>query len=103
VYSPLGFKNYYGAHLGVLRSGEWPESFRAVELNSSWPRNRRFCAVVTLLLGAIIGSWLSRTACGIAAPFWFAAGVKLSITVAWIVASRENRCIEALARGNDVC
>jgi uncharacterized membrane protein YoaK (UPF0700 family) len=53
-------------------------------LASNWPRNRRFSAVVLLLLGAIIGGWLSRTNSGLAAALWLAAAIKLVLTFAWV-------------------
>jgi uncharacterized membrane protein YoaK (UPF0700 family) len=60
-------------------------------LNSNWPRNRRFTAVMAILLGAVIGGWLSRTSGGMSAPLWMAAGVKLCITVAWLVWKAEMK------------
>jgi uncharacterized membrane protein YoaK (UPF0700 family) len=53
-------------------------------LTSNWPRNRRFSAAILLLLGAIIGGWLSRTASGLAAALWLAAAIKFSLTIAWL-------------------
>lgn len=52
-------------------------------LTSNWPRNRRFSAAVLLLLGAIIGGWLSRTESGLAAALWFAAAIKFTLTITW--------------------
>jgi hypothetical protein len=60
-------------------------------LNSNWPRNRRFVAVAAILLGAVIGGWLTRTSGGLAAPLWTAAGVKLCITVAWLAWKAEGQ------------
>lgn len=53
-------------------------------LRDNWKRNRRIAAAVMLILGAIIGGWLSRTRDGMPAALWFAAGVKGCITVAWL-------------------
>lgn len=50
----------------------------------NWRRNRRFLAVVCILLGAIIGGWLSRTDNGMPTGIWLAAGIKGCLTVAWI-------------------
>jgi hypothetical protein len=50
----------------------------------NWKRNRRFLAVVCILLGAIIGGWLSRTDNGMPTGIWLAAGIKGCLTVAWI-------------------
>lgn len=50
----------------------------------NWKRNRRFLAVVCILLGAIIGGWLSRTGNGMPTGIWLAAGIKACLTVAWI-------------------
>jgi uncharacterized membrane protein YoaK (UPF0700 family) len=55
-----------------------------VPLTENWRRNRRFASVVSLLLGAIVGGWLSRTSDGMAAGLWFAAGIKFCIVIAWL-------------------
>jgi len=56
-----------------------------VGLNDNWKRNRRIAAFVSLLVGAIIGGWLSRTSGGMPAALWMAAGVKACLTLAWLV------------------
>ena len=61
-----------------------------VGLTDNWKRNRRFGAVVWLILGAIIGGWLSRTSDGMPTALWMAAGVKLCITMAWLVWESEK-------------
>ncbi|OOF95932.1 hypothetical protein ASPCADRAFT_396612 [Aspergillus carbonarius ITEM 5010] len=48
-------------------------------------RNRRVAGVVALLIGAIVGGWLNRSAGGIASTFWLAAGIKFLIGVGWLV------------------
>jgi len=48
-------------------------------------RNRRVAAVVSLLLGGIVGGWISRSAAGIATNFWIAAAIKMSIAFGWSV------------------
>jgi uncharacterized membrane protein YoaK (UPF0700 family) len=54
-------------------------------LTSNWKRNRRFASAVLLLLGAIIGGWLSRTGIGMAAGLWMSAGVKFCVSISWIL------------------
>ena len=54
-------------------------------LTENWQRNRRVASVVAILLGGIIGGWLSRTSNGMPTAIWFAAGVKGAIAVAWVV------------------
>jgi uncharacterized membrane protein YoaK (UPF0700 family) len=61
-----------------------------VRLTDNWKRNRRFAAVVWLILGAIIGGWLSRTSGGMPAALWMAAGVKFCLTIAWLIWKSEN-------------
>jgi uncharacterized membrane protein YoaK (UPF0700 family) len=63
--------------------GNDPKLF--VGLNDNWQRNRRIASVVAILLGGIIGGWLSRTDGGMPTAIWAAAFVKGSIAVAWIV------------------
>lgn len=46
-------------------------------------RNRRVAAVVTLLIGGIIGGWLTRSSAGMAAALWLAGAVKVAIAVGW--------------------
>jgi uncharacterized membrane protein YoaK (UPF0700 family) len=50
----------------------------------NWKRNRRFLAITCILLGAVVGGWLSRTDNGMPTGIWFAAGIKGCLTVAWI-------------------
>ncbi|QDS72308.1 hypothetical protein FKW77_007470 [Venturia effusa] len=52
--------------------------------DKNWKRNRRLLAVVSILVGAVIGGWLSRTDNGMPTGIWLAAGVKGCLTVAWI-------------------
>lgn len=46
-------------------------------------RNRRVASAVTLLLGGIIGGWLSRSSVGMSAALWLAGAVKVAIAVGW--------------------
>lgn len=56
-----------------------------VAMTDNWKRNRRFGAVVWLILGAIAGGWLSKTTGGMPTALWMAAGVKLCLTIAWLL------------------
>lgn len=47
-------------------------------------RNRRVAGVVALLIGAIVGGWLNRSAGGMASTFWLAAGIKFAIGLGWL-------------------
>jgi uncharacterized membrane protein YoaK (UPF0700 family) len=62
--------------------GNDPKLFAGV--GDNWKRNRRVAAAVFLILGAIIGGWLSKTSDGMPAALWFAAGIKGCISVGWI-------------------
>jgi len=46
-------------------------------------RNRRLASAVVLLIGGIIGGWLSRKPVGMAAALWLAGAVKVAIAVAF--------------------
>ncbi|WEW56920.1 hypothetical protein PRK78_002378 [Emydomyces testavorans] len=46
-------------------------------------RNRRFNAVVGVVVGAIAGGWLARATGGIEAALWIAAGSKFVIANSW--------------------
>ncbi|BCR88767.1 YoaK family protein [Aspergillus chevalieri] len=46
-------------------------------------RNRRAGAVVMLLVGAIVGGWLSRSAGGMESALWISAGIKFVIGFVW--------------------
>ncbi|KAI9726128.1 MAG: hypothetical protein M1834_009404 [Cirrosporium novae-zelandiae] len=47
-------------------------------------RNRRMGAVVSLLIGAIGGGWISRSDAGMPTVLWIAAGLKLFISIGWL-------------------
>ncbi|OHE92996.1 hypothetical protein CORC01_11719 [Colletotrichum orchidophilum] len=47
-------------------------------------RNRRFLAVVLLILGGIVGGWLQRSRAGMPGALWISGGVKFVIAVAWM-------------------
>lgn len=47
-------------------------------------RNRRIALIAALLLGAIVGGWLSKVHGGIPIIFWVAAGLKFCISISWL-------------------
>ncbi|KAJ5759000.1 hypothetical protein N7520_006156 [Penicillium odoratum] len=47
-------------------------------------RNRRIGGVVCLLIGAIVGGWLSRSSGGMESALWMAAGLKLIAAFGWL-------------------
>ncbi|KAJ5952086.1 uncharacterized protein N7479_010499 [Penicillium vulpinum] len=47
-------------------------------------RNRRIGGVVSLLIGAIVGGWLSRSSGGMQSALWMAAGMKFVAAIAWL-------------------
>ncbi|KAK5799827.1 hypothetical protein VI817_002039 [Penicillium citrinum] len=46
-------------------------------------RNRRVGGVVSLLVGAIAGGWLSRSSGGMESALWLAAGLKYLVAIGW--------------------
>lgn len=52
-------------------------------LKDNAKRNRRFMAIVLLLLGGICGGWLQRSAGGMTAVLWIAGFIKLMLAVSW--------------------
>lgn len=50
---------------------------------SNVKRNRRVGAVLMILIGGIIGGWLSRSPAGMSTTLWLAAAIKLGIAVSW--------------------
>ena len=53
-------------------------------------RDHRVGAVVSVLLGAIAGGWISRSEAGMATAIWVGAVLKLGIAVAWAFWRREG-------------
>lgn len=53
-------------------------------LTTNAKRNRRIAAAVLTLVGGIVGGWLQRSAGGMAAALWIAAGIKVAIAAAWL-------------------
>ena len=48
-------------------------------------RNRRISCLLLLLLGAVAGGLFTQSPLGSAGALWTAAGVKLFVTIAWLV------------------
>lgn len=46
-------------------------------------RNRRAAAVVAILVGGIVGGWVSRSRAGLSAGLWIAAAIKMAISLGW--------------------
>ncbi|KAK6958226.1 hypothetical protein Daesc_001021 [Daldinia eschscholtzii] len=53
-------------------------------------RNRRVGAPVLLLIGAVLGGLLARSAVGTAGVLWTAAGLKLLVVVSWLLWPAEK-------------
>lgn len=51
---------------------------------SNVKRNRRIGGVVFLLVGAIVGGWLSRSSGGMQSALWIAAGFKFAVAFGWL-------------------
>lgn len=48
-------------------------------------RNRRVGGVVALLVGAIVGGWMSRSSGGMESALWLAAGLKFVAAFGWLI------------------
>lgn len=81
VYFDLGGDPGLFAGLGLGRNGS---------ANGNVKRNRRAGAVVCLLVGAIVGGWLSRSAGGMESALWVSGGVKAMIGLGWLVWREEK-------------
>lgn len=46
-------------------------------------RNRRFGAVLGILIGGIAGGWLSRSKAGMSTALWIGGAIKLGIAISW--------------------
>jgi uncharacterized membrane protein YoaK (UPF0700 family) len=60
------------------------------KLGDNWKRNRRIGAAACLIVGAIVGGWLSRTSGGMSAALWMAAGIKGCLSVGWLLWKSEK-------------
>lgn len=56
-----------------------PKLFKADNVK----RNRRAAAVVSILLGGIVGGWISRSSAGLSTNLWIAAAIKMAIALSW--------------------
>jgi hypothetical protein len=48
-------------------------------------RNRRVAAVLSILVGGIVGGWISRSRATLSTNFWIAAAIKLIVAISWSV------------------
>ncbi|KAL6233370.1 hypothetical protein BDW75DRAFT_215383 [Aspergillus navahoensis] len=60
------------------------------DIRGNVKRNRRIGAVVFLLVGAIVGGWLSKSKGGMESALWVSAGLKVGIAVIWLWWSGED-------------
>ncbi|RHZ51951.1 hypothetical protein CDV55_103753 [Aspergillus turcosus] len=63
----------------------------AVGPSANVKRNRRVGGVVMLLVGAIVGGWLSRSSGGMQSALWMAAGFKFVIGLGWLFWKAEGK------------
>ena len=54
-------------------------------LSSNVKRNRRMLAFLGILVGAIAGGWISKTTGGMQSALWIAGGMKMVVTVSWML------------------
>jgi uncharacterized membrane protein YoaK (UPF0700 family) len=54
------------------------------DVSGNVKRNRRVGGVVMLLLGAIVGGWLSKSSGGMESALWLSAGLKAVIGAGWL-------------------
>jgi len=52
-------------------------------LKSNVKRNRRICGFIGILVGAVVGGFIAEATKRMQVVLWVAAGIKLSVTVAW--------------------
>ncbi len=81
----LGFKEIPTTVLTSVYYGIASDSHIADGFSKNVKRNRRVAAIVLLLLGAIAGGWLTKSAGGLPSILWIAAGLKFIIAGAWLV------------------
>lgn len=58
-------------------------------LRANAKRNRRVLGFLGILVGAVAGGWISKSAGQIQSVLWLAGGMKLLITVSWLLWARE--------------
>ncbi|KAL9634688.1 MAG: hypothetical protein Q9164_003942 [Protoblastenia rupestris] len=54
-------------------------------------RNRRVCAFFCILIGAIAGGFIAQGTSRMQVPLWIAGGVKLGVTLAWMVWPEQKK------------
>ncbi|KAF6833095.1 duf1275 domain protein [Colletotrichum plurivorum] len=74
-----------------------PKLFAPLKENPK--RNRRFLAVVLLVLGGIIGGWLQRSRAGMPGALWISGAVKMFIALAWMAWDRKEPKDSKLEKG----
>ncbi|OLN96638.1 hypothetical protein CCHL11_00897 [Colletotrichum chlorophyti] len=74
-----------------------PKLFAPLKENPK--RNRRFLAVVLLVLGGIIGGWLQRSPAGMPGALWISGAVKFIIAVAWMAWDKNEPAESKLEKG----
>ncbi|KAF9875208.1 duf1275 domain protein [Colletotrichum karsti] len=74
-----------------------PKLFAPLKENPK--RNRRFLAVVLLVLGGIIGGWLQRSRAGMPGALWISGAVKFFIALAWMAWDRKQPEESKLEKG----
>ncbi|KAI8274735.1 hypothetical protein K4K56_001684 [Colletotrichum sp. SAR 10_98] len=74
-----------------------PKLFAPLKENPK--RNRRFLAVVLLVLGGIIGGWLQRSSAGMPGALWISGAVKFFIAIGWMGWTRKEPEESKLEKG----
>lgn len=74
-----------------------PKLFAPLKENPK--RNRRFLAVVLLVLGGVIGGWLQRSRAGMSGALWISGALKFSIALAWMAWDRKEPEESKLEKG----
>ena len=59
-------------------------------LRANAKRNRRVLGFLAILIGAVAGGWISRSAGQIQSVLWIAGGIKFLIAVSWMLWPRER-------------
>lgn len=59
-------------------------------LRANAKRNRRLLGFFGILVGAVAGGWISKCAGQIQSVLWLAGGIKLLITVSWMLWPRNR-------------
>ncbi len=59
-------------------------------LKKNVKRNRRAAAVITLLIGGIVGGWLSRSSARMSSALWLGGAIKIAIAIGWTSWKAKN-------------